>query len=74
VEHQRQYVGIDLHRHCLVIVRITDDGEILETVRVANDPLEFALAAGRAGPGSEVAPRSDLSPCHGDSKSPGRPL
>ena len=55
VEHQRQYVGIDLHRRRSVIVRINDDGEVLETVRVVNDPLELALAIADAGEAPEVA-------------------
>ena len=55
MEHQRQYVGIDLHRRRSVIVRITDDGEVLETVRVANDPLQLALAMANAGDDPEVA-------------------
>jgi transposase len=38
-----------------VIVRITDDGEVLETVRVANDPLQLALAMANAGDDPEVA-------------------
>lgn len=29
VEHQQQYVGIDLHRRRSVIVRMTEKGEIL---------------------------------------------
>jgi len=32
-------VGIDLHRRRSVIVRINDDGEVLETKRVVNDPI-----------------------------------
>ena len=55
VEHQRQYVGIDLHRRRSVIVRITDAGEVLETRRVVNDPLELALAMAEAGDDPEVA-------------------
>ena len=55
MEHQRQYVGIDLHRRRSVIVRINDDGEVLETVRVVNDPLELALAIADAGEAPEVA-------------------
>jgi len=55
VEHQRQYVGIDLHRRRSVIVRINDDGEVLETVRVVNDPLQLALAMANAGQDPEVA-------------------
>ena len=37
--------GIDLHRRRSVIVRMTEDGEVLETVRVDNDPLQFVQAA-----------------------------
>ncbi len=55
MEHQRQYVGIDLHRRRSVIVRISDDGEVLETRRVVNDPLELALAMANAGQDPEVA-------------------
>ncbi|MFZ2056229.1 MAG: transposase, partial [Acidimicrobiales bacterium] len=55
MEHQRQYVGIDLHRRCSVIVRINDAGEVLETVRVVNDPLKLALAMAEAGDDPEVA-------------------
>ena len=31
------YVGIDLHRRCSVIVRMTGAGEVLETIRDHND-------------------------------------
>jgi len=55
VEHQRQYVGIDLHRRRSVIVRITEHGEVLETVRVVNDPLQLALVMAEAGDNPEVA-------------------
>ena len=55
MEQQRQYVGIDLHRRRSVIVRMTEDGEVLETVQVHNDPLVFAQAVMRGGPNSEVA-------------------
>jgi len=55
VEQQRQYVGIDLHRRRSVIVRVAEDGSVLGTVRVENDPLELALAVAKAGPGPEVA-------------------
>jgi len=33
----RQVVGIDLHRRRSVIVRMTESGERLETVRILND-------------------------------------
>ena len=55
MEHQRQYVGIDLHRRRSVIVRINDAGEVLETRRVVNDPLELALAIADAGDDPGVA-------------------
>jgi len=34
----RQIVGMDLHRRRSVLVRMTDTGERLETVRISNDP------------------------------------
>jgi len=49
-----QYVGIDLHRRRLVIVRMTPAGEVLETVRVDNDPVALSLALAKAGPDPEV--------------------
>jgi transposase len=48
-------VGIDLHRRRSVIVRINDAGEVLETRRVVNDPLELALAIADAGDDPGVA-------------------
>jgi hypothetical protein len=33
----KQFVGIDLHRRRTVIVRTTEAGEVLETVRIVND-------------------------------------
>ena len=55
MERQRQYVGIDLHRRRSVIVRMTEDGEVLETVQVHNDPHVFAQAVMKGGRDSEVA-------------------
>ena len=55
VEQQREYVGIDLHRRRSVIVRITESGEVLETVRVDNDPLSFVRAVMHEDPNPEVA-------------------
>ncbi len=49
VEHQQQYVGIDLHRRRSVIVRRTPDGETLETVRIDNDPVTLAAELAKAG-------------------------
>ncbi len=52
---ERQYVGIDLHRRRSVIVRMTGDGEVLETVRIVNDPVALSLELAKAGPDPEVA-------------------
>lgn len=49
-----QYVGIDLHRRRSVIVRQDADGQVLEQVRIDNDPVALALAVERAGPNPEV--------------------
>src|SRR2546423_6627963 len=58
---ERQYVGIDLHRRRSVIVRMTGDGEVLETVRIDNDPVALSLELAKAGPDPEVA----LEACYG---------
>jgi transposase len=55
VEHQQQYVGIDLHRRRSVIVRMTGEGEVLEVVRIVNDPVAVSLELAKAGPDPEVA-------------------
>ena len=44
----RQIVGIDLHRRRSAIVRMTETGEHLETVRIDNDPVALG------GPAREV--------------------
>ena len=50
----RQIVGIDLHRRRSVIVRMTEAGERLETVRIANDPVALGLEIAKAGEAPEV--------------------
>lgn len=50
----RQIVGIDLHRRRTVIVRMTQAGEHLETVRIDNDPLTLGLEIAKAGEAPEV--------------------
>jgi transposase len=55
VEHQQQYVGIDLHRRRSVIVRMNDAGEVLSVTKIDNDPFAFAMAVAEAGPDPEVA-------------------
>jgi transposase len=49
-----QYVGIDLHRRRSVIVRLTPEGEVLETIRIDNDPVALSLELAKAGPDPEV--------------------
>jgi transposase len=45
----RQVVGLDLHRNRTVMVRITDQGERLETVRFTNDRQTLATQLAKAG-------------------------
>ena len=42
----RQVVGIDLHRRRSVIVRMTEDGRKLETVRITNSPASAPWSSG----------------------------
>jgi transposase len=49
-----QYVGIDLHRRRSVIVPMTGEGEVLDTVRIDNDPVALSRELSKAGPDSEV--------------------
>ena len=50
----RQVVGIDLHRHRSVIVRMTEDGRKLETVRITNSPAALRREIARAGENPRV--------------------
>ncbi len=50
----RQVVGIDLYRRRSVIVRMTETGERLETVRIVNDRDRLADVMARAGESPEV--------------------
>ena len=50
----RQIVGIDLHRRRSVLVRMTEAGECLETVRISNDPEYLRRVMSRAGEHPEV--------------------
>jgi len=54
VEHEQQYVGIDLHRRRSVIVRRTQSGETLEMVRIDNNPEALAVELAKAGEHPEV--------------------
>ena len=55
VEHQQQYVGIDLHRRRSVVVHVAEDGQVLGVDQVVNDPVELSMAVAKAGPDPEVA-------------------
>ena len=50
----KQVVGIDLHRRRSVIVRMTEHGERLGVVRIANDPVALGLEIAKAGESPEV--------------------
>ena len=50
----RQIVGLDLHRRRSVLVRMTESGEHLETVRISNDPQYLRAVMARAGEAPEV--------------------
>jgi transposase len=45
----RQVVGMDLHRRRSVLVRMTEDGRKLETVRIENSPAALRSVLARAG-------------------------
>jgi hypothetical protein len=50
----KQIVGMDLHRRRSVLVRMTETGEQLETVRISNDPEYLRQVMVRAGEAPEV--------------------
>jgi transposase len=50
----RQFVGIDLHRRRSVLVRMTEAGERLETIRISNDPEYLRAVMARAGEDPQV--------------------
>ena len=50
----RQIVGMDLHRRRSVLVRMTETGEHLETVRISNDPEYLRQVMARAGEAPDV--------------------
>ena len=54
MEQVQQYIGIDLHRRRSVIVRRTQSGETLDTVRIDNDPVALATELAKAGEHPEV--------------------
>jgi transposase len=50
----RQVVGMDLHRRRSVLVRMTEDGRQLETVRIENSPRALRAVLARAGKNPRV--------------------
>jgi transposase len=50
----RQIVGMDLHRRRSVLVRMSEAGQQLETVRISNDPEYLRQVMARAGEAPEV--------------------
>jgi transposase len=50
----RQVVGMDLHRRRSVLVRMTEDGRKLETVRIENSPAALRAVIARAGKNPRV--------------------
>ena len=57
----KQRVGIDVHRRRSVLVRMSEAGEKLETIRISNDPDRLREVMGRAGEDPEVV----LEACYG---------
>jgi transposase len=51
---ERRYVGIDLHRRRSVIYSMDADGEKLDCVRIANDPLTLLETVSKTGSDAEV--------------------
>ena len=49
-----QVVGIDLHRRRSVLVRMTEAGERLDSVRIDNDPMTLAAEIAKAGEHPQV--------------------
>ena len=50
----RQVAGIDLYRRRGVIVRMTEDGRKLETVRITNSPAALRREIAKAGGSTRV--------------------
>ena len=50
----RQVVGMDLHRRRSVLVRMTEDGRRLGTVKITNSPAELRAQIARAGKNPRV--------------------
>ncbi len=53
-QRHQEYVGIDLHRRRSVVVRRTESGKTIDTVRIGNDPVVLAAELAKAGEHPEV--------------------
>lgn len=52
---EKQFVGVDLHLHRSVIVRIDERGQQLDCVQIDNDPKALVREVRKAGRGAQVA-------------------
>jgi len=50
----QEYLGIDLHRRRMLVVRKNSDGELVRAVRLDNDPVALAALVAEAGPEPDV--------------------
>ena len=50
----KQRVGMDVHRRRSVLVRMSEAGEKLETIRISNDRDRLREVMGRAGEAPEL--------------------
>jgi hypothetical protein len=55
IASKKQFVGVDLHLHRSVIVRIDNRGREVECVRIDNDPVALVCEVSKAGPCAPVA-------------------
>ncbi len=56
-----QVVGLDLHRNRTVMVRMTPGGDVLESVRFANDAQVLLEQIGKAGDAPAVVVEAAIS-------------
>ena len=59
----RQFVGMDLHRRRSVLVRMSETGEHLETVRILNDRDVLAEVKPRSVDSSNSSLTANPRPC-----------
>ena len=61
---EKQFVGIDLHLHRSVIVRIDERGQQLDCVQIDNDPKTLVREVRKAGRGAPPDPRGNAPRLH----------